>query len=133
MVAAQVMGYDTAVAFAGAGGYLEINVYKPMMIFNVIQSVHILADSCSNFADFLVEGTEPNRKKIDQYLHESLMLVTSLSPVIGYDKASELAHHAFENGMTLKDAALKLGYTSAEEFDQIVDPYKMAHPNTALD
>ncbi len=133
MVAAQVMGYDAAVAFAGAGGYLEINVYKPMMIFNIIQSVHILADSCNNFADFLVEGTEPNRKKIDQYLHESLMLVTSLSPVIGYDKASELAHYAFENGVTLKDAALKLGYISAEEFDQIVDPYKMAHPDTSLD
>jgi fumarate hydratase class II len=131
MVAAQVMGYDTAVALAGAGGYLEINLYKPMMIFNIIQSVHILADSCNNFTDFLVEGTEPNRKKIEQYLHESLMLVTSLSPVIGYDKASELAHVAFENDMTLKDAALKLGYVSAEEFDQIVDPYKMVDPDSS--
>jgi fumarate hydratase class II len=90
----------------------------------------MLADSCNNFTDFLVEGTEPNRKKIDRYLHESLMLVTSLSPVIGYDKASEIAHFAFENDMTLKDAALKLGYVSAEEFDQIVDPYKMAHPES---
>ena len=133
MVAAQVMGYDAAVAFAGAGGHLEINVYKPMMIFNIIQSVSILADSCSNFADFLVEGMEPNRKKIDRYLHESLMLVTSLSPVIGYDKASELAHYAFENDMALRDAALKLGFISAEEFDKIVDPYKMAHPDTSLD
>ena len=131
MVAAQVMGYDTAVALAGAGGYLEINLYKPMMIFNIIQSVHILADSCNNFTDFLVEGTEPNRKKIERYLRESLMLVTSLSPVIGYDKASELAHVAFENDMTLKDAALKLGYVSAEEFDQIVDPYKMVDPDSS--
>ena len=130
MVAAQVMGYDTAVALAGAGGHLEINLYKPMMIFNIIQSVHILADSCNNFTDFLVEGTEPNREKIERYLHESLMLVTSLSPVIGYDKASEIAHVAFENDMTLKDAALKLGHVSAEDFDQIVDPYKMVDPDS---
>ncbi|MGD9138706.1 MAG: class II fumarate hydratase, partial [Desulfobacterales bacterium] len=110
---------------------LEINLYKPMMIFNIIQSVHIMADSCNNFSDFLVEGMEPNHRKIDRYLHESLMLVTSLSPVIGYDKASEIAHFAFENDMTLKDAALKLGYVSAEEFDQIVDPYKMVHPDSS--
>jgi fumarate hydratase class II len=129
MVAAQVMGYDTAVALAGAGGLLEINLYKPMMIFNIMQSVHILADSCNNFTDFLVVGTEPNREKIERYLHESLMLVTSLSTVIGYDKASEIAHLAFENDMTLKDAALKLGYVSAEDFDQIVDPYKMVDPD----
>jgi fumarate hydratase class II len=131
MVAAQVMGNDTAVAIAGAGGYLEINLYKPMMIYNIIQSVHILADSCNNFTDYLVEGMEPNRRKIERYLHESLMLVTSLSPVIGYDKASEIAHFAFENDMTLKDASLKLGYVSAEEFDQIVDPYKMVHPDSS--
>jgi fumarate hydratase, class II len=131
MVAAQVMGYDTAVTIAGAGGYLEINLYKPMMIFNIIQSVHMLADSCKNFADFLVEGMEPNRRMIDKYLQESLMLVTSLSPVIGYDKASEIAHVAFENDMTLKDAALKLGYVGAKEFDQIVDPYKMVHPDSS--
>ena len=130
MVAAQVMGNDTAVAIAGAGGYLEINLYKPMMIYNIIQSVHILADSCNNFTDYLVEGMEPNRRKIEQYLHESLMLVTSLSPVIGYDKASEIAHFAFENDLTLKDASLKLGYVSAEEFDRIVDPYKMVHPDS---
>jgi len=131
MVAAQVMGNDTAVAIAGAGGLLEINLYKPMMIFNIIQSVHILADSCNNFTDFLVKGMEPNHSKIDRYLNESLMLVTSLSPVIGYDKASEIAHLAFENDMTLKDAALKLGYVSVEEFDQIVDPYKMVHPDSS--
>jgi fumarate hydratase class II len=130
MVAAQVMGYDTAPAFAGAGGHLEINLDKPMMIFNINQSVYILADSCNNFTDFLVEGTEPNRKKIERYLHESLMLVTSLRPVIGYDKASEIAHLAFENEMTLKYAALKLGYVSAEESDQIVDPYKMLHSDS---
>ncbi len=129
MVAVQVMGYDTAVAFAGASGYLEMNVYKPMMIFNVLQSVHILADSCNNFTDFLVDGMQPNRPQIDRYLSESLMLVTALSPVIGYDKASEVAHHAFDHDLTLKDAALQLGYVSAVEFDQIIDPIKMAHPD----
>ncbi len=133
MAAVQVMGYDAAVAFAGAGGSLEINVYKPMMIFNIIQSVHIIGDSCRNFADFLVVGAEPNHRKIDRYLRESLMLVTALSPVIGYDKASEVAHYAYHNDLTLKDAILKLGYISAEEFDRIVDPYKMAYPGTSSD
>ena len=131
MVAAQVMGNDTAVAIAGAGGYLEINLYKPMMIYNIIQSVHILADSCNNFTDYLVQDMEPNRKKIERYLHDSLMLVTSLSPVIGYDKASEIAHFAFENDMTLRDASMKLGYVSAEEFDRIVDPHKMVYPDSS--
>ena len=125
MVAAQVMGYDTAVTFAGASGYLEMNVYKPMMIFNILQSVHILADSCSNFTEFLVQGMTPNRKRIQQYVDQSLMLVTALSPVIGYDKASKIAHHAFEHDLSLKDAALQLGFISAEEFDKAIDPYRM--------
>ena len=128
MVAVQVMGYDAAVAFAGAGGYLEMNVYKPIMIFNVIQSIRILSDSCNNFTDFLVVGIKPNRKQIENFLHQSLMLVTALSPAIGYDKASAIAHLANEKDLTLKEAALELGYISAEEFDRIVDPYKMAHP-----
>ena len=128
MVAVQVMGYDAAVAFAGAGGYLEMNVYKPIMIFNVIQSIRILSDSCNNFTDFLVVGIKPNRKQIENFLHQSLMLVTALSPAIGYDKASAIAHLANEKDSTLKEAALELGYISAEEFDRIVDPYKMAHP-----
>jgi fumarate hydratase class II len=129
MVATQVMGYDTAVTLAGAGGYLELNIYKPMMIFNVLQSVKIMADSCNNFTDFLVEGMEPNRPQINRYLKESLMLVTALSPVIGYDRASAIAHYAFEHDLTLKEAALKLGYVSPDEFDHIVDPYKMTHPD----
>ena len=128
MVAAQVMGYDTAVTVAGASGYLEMNVYKPMMIFNVLQSVHILSDSCNNFTDFLVTGMEPNRKRIDRYLKESLMLVTALNPVIGYDKAAQVAHYAFEHDLTLKEAVLQLGYVSAAEFDQIIDPTQMTHP-----
>src|SRR3989338_3246129 len=94
MVAVQVMGNDTAVAFAGAGGYLEMNVYKPLIIYNVIQSIRILSDSCNNFSDFLVEGIEANEKQINYFLNRSLMLVTALSPKIGYDKASKVAHLA---------------------------------------
>ena len=128
MVAVQVMGYDAAVAFAGAGGYLELNVYKPLIIFNVIQSIKLLADACRNFTDFLVAGLKPNREQIDAYLHRSLMLVTALTPAIGYDKAARIAHLAQDQGLTLKEAALQLGYLSAEDFDRLVDPYKMAHP-----
>jgi fumarate hydratase class II len=128
MVAVQVMGYDAAVAFAGAGGYLELNLYAPLMIFNVLQSIRLLADSCHNFTDFLVAGLKPHREQIDAHLHRSLMLVTALAPVIGYDRAAEVAHLAQARGLTLKAAALKLGYLSAEEFDRLVDPYKMAHP-----
>ncbi len=128
MVAVQVMGYDAAVAFAGASGYLEMNVYKPMMIFNLLQSAQLLADGCSNFATFLVEGMTPNRQKIDQYLQQSLMLVTALNPVIGYDQASAIAHHAFEHDLSLRDAALELGVISAEDFDQVVNPRRMTQP-----
>ncbi len=125
MVAVQVMANDTAIGFGGAGGYLEMNVYKPLIIFNVIHSLSILTDSCTNFRKFLVEGAEPNRKKIRQYVEDSLMLVTALAPVIGYDKASRIAHYALDNDLTLKDAALRLGLISEEEFDRIVDPGKM--------
>jgi fumarate hydratase, class II len=128
MVATQVMGYDAAVSFAGAQGHFEMQAYKPLMVFNVIQSINLLADSCNNFTDFLIEGLEPNRKRIDYLLTQSLMLVTALNPVIGYDKASKVAHLASEKDLTLKEACLELGYISAEEFDQIVDPYKMAYP-----
>jgi fumarate hydratase, class II len=128
MVAVQVMGYDAAVAFAGASGYLEMNVYKPMIIFNLLQSARLMADSSENFTTFLVQGMTPNRKKIDQYVQGSLMLVTALSPVIGYDKASAIAHYAFEHDLTLKAAALALGFISAEEFDRAIDPYRMTQP-----
>ena len=128
MAAVQVMGYDVAAAFAVAGGYLELNVYKPLIIFNVLQSVKILADSGNNFTEFLVRDLQPDRARIDVYLHRSLMLVTALSPVIGYDKAAEVAQLAQAQGLTLKEAALKLGYISAEDFDRLVDPYKMAYP-----
>ena len=131
MVAVQVMANDTAVGFGGAGGYLEMNVYKPLIIFNVTHSITIMTDSCTNFRKFLVEGTEPNLKKIHQYVEESLMLVTALSPVIGYDKASKIAHYAMDNDLTLKAAALKLGFVTEEEFDRVVDPKKMVRPYVA--
>jgi fumarate hydratase class II len=131
MIAVQVMANDIAVGFGGAGGYLEMNVYKPLIIFNVTHSVTIMADGCTNFRKFLVEGTKPNVKKIREYVDRSLMLVTALSPVIGYDKASKIAHYALDNDLTLKQAALKLGFVNEEEFDRIVDPGKMVHPYVA--
>ncbi|HEX8799976.1 MAG TPA: class II fumarate hydratase [Terriglobales bacterium] len=131
MVAVQVMSNDTAVGFGGAGGYLEMNVYTPMIIYNVTHSITVMPDSCTNFRKFLVEGTKPNLKKINQYVEESLMLVTALSPVIGYDKASKIAHYANDNDLTLKAAALKLGFVTEAEFDSVVDPKKMVRPYVA--
>src|SRR5262245_53795352 len=131
MIAVQVMANDAAVGFGGAGGYLEMNVYKPLMIFNITDSVTLLTDGCTNFRKFLVEGTRPNLKKIQEYVNSSLMLVTALSPVIGYDKASRIAHYALDNDLTLKEAALKLGFVTEAEFDHIVDPAKMVHPYVA--
>ncbi|MGH8128397.1 MAG: class II fumarate hydratase [Gammaproteobacteria bacterium] len=128
MLAVQVMANDVAVTFGGAGGLLEMNVYKPLMIANIMQSIAILADGCTNFRKYLIEGTQPNRKKIEQYVEQSLMLVTALSPEIGYDKASEIAHYAMDYDTTLKAAALKLGYVSEADFDRIVDPTRMVHP-----
>jgi fumarate hydratase class II len=133
MIAVQVMANDVAVGFGGASGYLEMNVYKPLMIFNVTHSITILSDGCTNFREFLIEGTKPNLKKIQEYVDRSLMLVTALSPVIGYDKASKIAHYALDNDLSLKAAALKLGYVSEAEFDRIVDPAKMVRPYVATD
>jgi fumarate hydratase class II len=128
MLAVQVMANDVAVGFGGAGGYLEMNVYKPLLIANISQSVTLLADGCTNFRKFLIEGTQPNIKKIAEYVGRSLMLVTALVPVIGYDKASKIAHHAMAHDLTLKEAALQLGFVSEEEFDRVVDPAKMVTP-----
>src|SRR5277367_4690656 len=131
MIAVQVMANDVAVGFGGAGGYLEMNVYKPLIIFNVTHSIALLSDGCTNFRKYLVEGTKPNLKKIQQYVDESLMLVTALSPVIGYDKASQIAHYAMDNDLTLKQSALKLGFVTEDEFNRVVDPKKMVHPYVA--
>src|SRR6202521_3668828 len=128
MVAVQVMANDLAVGFGGAGGYLEMNVYKPLIIYNVTHSITLMTDSCTNFRTFLVEGTKPNLKKINEYVERSLMLVMALSPVIGYDKASKIAHYAMDNDLTLKQATLKLGFVTEVEFDRVVDPRKMVKP-----
>ena len=131
MIAVQVMANDVAVGFGGAGGCLEMNVYKPLIIFNVAESITLLTDGCTNFRNFLIEGTRPNLKKIQEYVERSLMLVTALSPVIGYDKASKIAHYAMDNDLTLKAAALKLGFVDEAEFDRVVDPVKMVKPYVA--
>jgi len=131
MIAVQVMANDVAVGFGGAGGYLEMNVYKPLIIFNVTHSITIMTDGCTNFREFLVEGTKPNLKKIKEYVDRSLMLVTALSPIIGYDKASKIAHYAMDNDLTLKAASLKLGFVTEAEFDRVVDPKKMVKPYVA--
>src|ERR1700735_3879092 len=131
MIAVQVMANDVAAGFGGASGYLEMNVYKPLMIFNLAHSITLMTDGCTNFRKFLIEDTKPNLKKINQYVEESLMLVTALSPVIGYDKASKIAHYAMDNDLTLKAAALKLGFVTEAEFDRVVDPKKMVEPYVA--
>jgi fumarate hydratase, class II len=131
MIAVQVMANDVAVGFGGASGYLEMNVYKPLIIHNLMHSITILTDGCTNFRKYLVEGTKPNLKKIKEYVDNSLMLVTALAPVIGYDKASKIAHHAMDNDLTLKAAALDLGFVTEAEFDRVVDPKKMVVPYVA--
>ena len=125
MVAAQVIGYDAAVGIAGGAGYMEMNVYKPMMILNIMKSVHSMADSCTNFTHYLLDGMTPNKKVIDKYLHESLMLVTALTPIIGYDKACEMAHYANEHDLTLVDANNHYGYLTSAELEKALDPYPM--------
>jgi fumarate hydratase class II len=131
MVAVQVMANDMAVTLGGGGGYLEMNVYKPLIIHNIMHSIRIMADGCRNFRLFLVEGAEPNRKQISTFLARSLMLVTAISPIIGYDKASKVAHYALDNDLTIKEAAIGLGCMTEDEFDRVVDPAKMVYPRVA--
>jgi fumarate hydratase class II len=125
MVAAQVYGNDAAVKFAGSQGNFELNVYKPVMAANVIRSARLMADVCDTFREFAVAGVSANRERIEQLVAQSLMLVTALNPVIGYDKAAEVAKKAHKEGTTLKAAALALGYVTEEEFDAVVDPERM--------
>jgi fumarate hydratase class II len=125
MVCTQVLGLDTAVAFAGAQGQLQLNVMRPLVIANVLDAARLLADACGSFRRFCIEGTELNRGRIAEMLDRSLMLVTALAPEIGYDRASAIAHAAHEHGTTLREAALASGAISAERFDALVDPRKM--------
>ena len=128
MIAAQVIGNDTTVGMAGASGNFELNVYKPVIVYNVLQSVRLLSDGCKSFGERCIAGLTADKQVIDAYVHNSLMLVTALSPHIGYDKAAQVAHEAHHRGTTLKDAAVSLGYLSAEEFDRIVVPENMIGP-----
>ena len=127
MVCAQVMGNDATIGFAGSQGNFELNVYKPVMAFNLIQSIQLISDASISFTEHCAIGIEPNHERIDYYLNHSLMLVTALNQVIGYDKASKIAKKAYHDGSGLKDACLELGFLSAEEFDKAVDPKKMVH------
>ncbi len=129
MVAAQVIGNDAAVAMGGAMGNFELNVFKPVIIHNVLQSIRLLADVCESFKEHCVDGIEPNRRRIDQLLNESLMLVTALNSHIGYDNAAKIAKAAHKNHTTLKEEAVGLGFLTEEEFDRIVDPSKMLGPS----
>jgi len=125
MVATQVFGNHAAITFAGSQGHLELNVFRPVMIHNFLRSTRLLADVCRTFREFAVEGLEPNTERIEELLEGSLMLVTALTPTIGYDKAAEIAKKAHHESTTLKEAALSLGYLSEEEYEEIVDPDTM--------
>ena len=128
MVCAQVMENDVAVGIGGASGNFELNVFKPLIIHNVLQSIRLLGDTCRNFNEFCAVGIEPNRTRIHENLNRSLMLVTALNPHIGYDNAAKIAKKAHKEGTTLKDAAVALGLVTAEQFDQWVDAKKMTEP-----
>jgi fumarate hydratase class II len=128
MVAVQVLGNDAAIGFAGTQGNFELNVYKPVMIFNYLHSVELLTDAMNSFVDHCVVGIELNRETIDRYVHNSLMLVTALAPKIGYDNAAKVAKTAHKEHSSLREAAVKLGFLSGEEFDALVKPEDMTHP-----
>lgn len=130
MVCVQVMGNDVAVSIAGSQGNFELNVFKPVMIHNLLNSIRILADSCHSFTKYAIEGMQVDRKKIAQYVKHCLMTVTALNPIIGYDKAAKVAKKAHVDGTDLKAAAMSLGYLTSEQFDEAVQPMKMAHPNS---
>jgi len=128
MVAVQVMGNDAAIGFAGSQGNFELNVFKPVMIFNYLHSVELLADSCNSFVDHCVVGMEVNREHMQAHLHNSLMLVTALAPKIGYDNAAKVAKTAHKDHKSLRETAIKLGFLTGEEFDALVKPEDMTHP-----
>src|SRR5262249_55320489 len=128
MVCIQVFADDTAVGMAGSQGNFELNVFKPVMIYNFLHSVDLLTDACRNFREFCVEGLQADRERIGQYVANSLMVVTALNPVIGYDNAAAIAKKAHKDGTTLREAALALGTISAEDFDRVVRPEHMIAP-----
>lgn len=125
MVAAQVMGNDTAITIGGMSGHFQLNVFKPLIIYNLLQSARLIADACDSLTENCIEGIVPNRKRINRHLNDSLMLVTALNPHIGYDNAAKIAKLAYEQHLSLKEAALKTGLVSEGDFDRWVDPAKM--------
>ena len=129
MVCVQVMGNDVAVGVAGSQGNFELNVFKPVMIFNFLNSTNLLGDACDRFREFCVDELKINYARVEKLLEQSLMLVTALSPKIGYDKAAKIAHKAHHEGLTLRAACLQLGYLLEEEFDKLIEPHKMAKPH----
>lgn len=128
MVCVQVIGNDSAVAIAGSQGNFELNVFKPVLIHNLLHSIRILSDACQSFTEHMVMGIEPNRDRIEHFLNNSLMLVTALNPRIGYDRAAKVAYKAYQENTTLRHACVELGFLSGEEFDQIVRPEQMISP-----
>ncbi len=132
MVCAQILGNDTTISIAGAGGLLELNAYKPLMISAFLQSASLMADACKTFNDFCVAGIEPNLQRIEENLKKSLMLVTALNNHLGYEKAARIANEAFANNLTLKEAALKLQLLTEKQFDEWVIPFEMTHPSKKI-
>ncbi len=128
MVAVQVFGNDAAIGFAGSQGNFELNVFKPVMIHNLLHSIRLINDACHGFVDYCINGIELNRAQIDEHLRNSLMLVTALNPHIGYDKAAQVAKNAHKQGTSLRESAIQLGYLTGEEFDSYVKPEEMTHP-----
>lgn len=128
MVCIQVFGNDTAVGIGGSRGNFELNVNKPVIIHNFCNSIDLLTDACDRFREFCVEGVEPDYEQIQRHLNNSLMLVTALNPLIGYDKAAQVAKKAHKERMTLREAAIELGFLTGEEFDAAVVPDEMTHP-----
>jgi len=128
MVAVQVNGNHTAIAFGGSQGNFELNVFKPVMIHNFLHSVRLLSDATRSFVHYCLTGLEVNRAKIDYFVNRSLMLVTALSPIIGYDKCAKLAHHAHEHDLSLREANQALKFVSDEEFQKVVRPEAMTKP-----
>jgi fumarate hydratase, class II len=133
MVCIQVMGNDVAISFAGSQGNFELNVFKPVMIFNLLNSIRLLADACESFTKYAITDLQVNEQRIKDYVNQSLMLVTALNPVIGYDKAAKIAHKAYHDGTGLKEAAIALGYLTGEQFDAAVQPEKMVWPHSVED
>lgn len=128
MVAVQVFGNDHAVAFAGSQGNFQLNVYKPVILHNVLVSIELLSDACRSFSERCAAGIEPNQKRIKEHVDNSLMLVTALTPHIGYEKAAGISLTAYREDISLREAALKLGLLTAEQFDLWVRPEEMIHP-----